>query len=288
VAGFHRHTAREATPDFVLPALRELQAYCAELPLAIAVGAPTFGDGGAKFISHLLIAELGEMAAAVSKQGLTDPEATFFTSGSARAIGVLQGPRCSAVICREVEDNDLLALQLPRGAVDLVFTPSALRQDPDKPRTDPPEYVRDLQRLAGAQGAHIVQTSWPNALNRLDGEVLFRLPAQTCCVVVFALGERGVEWHSQQGQRGGRHHAVRHGHQTPLHHCCGCPQRHRGLPGQAGRAGGGHAKPARARWPLRRARCFCPQRRAGLVHRLGRCGPTPSAAAYRRARRRRG
>lgn len=62
VTGFHRQIAREATPAVVSPALRELQVHGASLSLGIAVGAPTFADDGARFISHLLIDERGETA----------------------------------------------------------------------------------------------------------------------------------------------------------------------------------------------------------------------------------
>ena len=53
---------------------------------------------------------------------------------------------------RLVSDLDLIALELKPGTADVVFVPGALRQDPEKPRTDPPEYVRDIQRLAVATG----------------------------------------------------------------------------------------------------------------------------------------
>lgn len=125
VTGFHRQIAREATPEIVRPAIQNLQAYGAQLALAIAVGAPTFSDDGAKFISHLLIDERGETAAEIRKQGLTDPEATFFARGSSRPIGTLHGLRCSAVICREVEDLELVSSELLPGAVDVIFVPGA-------------------------------------------------------------------------------------------------------------------------------------------------------------------
>lgn len=211
VTGFHRQIAREATPEQVLPAIRELQTHCARLSLGIAVGAPTFGDGAAKYNSHLLIDEQGNTRAIVSKRGLTEPEATFFARGSSRPVAKLQGMSCSAVICREVSDLDLVALELKPGTADIVFVPGALRQDPEKPRTDPPEYVRDIQRLAIATGSYMVQTNWPNALNRPEesveggestvvapsGEIMFRLPRQASGVGVFNLGERQFEWHPQ-------------------------------------------------------------------------------------------
>jgi len=211
VTGFHRRIGDEAVPERVAPALRDLASHTQRLGLGIALGAPTFGDGGAIFNSHLLIDERGQTAAEVRKRGLTDPEATFFARGAARPVGLLHGLRCSAVICREVADLDSVAAELPPGSVDLIFVPGALRQDPEKPRTDPPEYVRDIQRLAQATRAWVVQTNWPNALNRPeesvdggasnvaapDGEVLLRLPAQAAGVGVFDLGARTYEWHPQ-------------------------------------------------------------------------------------------
>jgi predicted amidohydrolase len=211
VTGFHRHIAREATSEVVLPAVRQLQAHGARLSLGIAVGAPTFADSGAKYISHLLIDERGETTAIVPKRGLTDAEATFFARGSSRPIGKMHGLRCSAVICREVEDLELVSAEIPAGAVDLIFVPGALRQDPEKLRADPPEYVRNIQRLAQATRAYVVQTNWPNALNRPgesvegggstvaspDGEVLLRLPGQASGVAIFTLGERHFGWHPQ-------------------------------------------------------------------------------------------
>jgi omega-amidase len=211
ITGFHRQIAREATPEVVSPAIRELQAHGAKLSIGIAVGAPTFRDDGAKHISHLLIDEHGEIAALVPKRGLTDPEATFFTRGASRPIGTIQGLRCSAVICREVEAIELVSAELPPGTVDLIFVPGALRQDPDKPRTNPPEFVRNIQRLAQATKAYVVQTNWPNALNRPEesvegggstvaspeGEVLFRLPGQESGVGIFNLGECHFAWHPQ-------------------------------------------------------------------------------------------
>lgn len=209
VTGFHRQIAREAQPEVVGPAVQALQAQAARLGLGIAVGAPSFAEAGAPFNSHLLINERGHTAAVVSKRGLTDAEATFFARGTSRPVGVLQGLRCSAVICREVGDLALVAAELPPGTVDLIFVPGALRQDPEKPVTDPPEYVRDIQRLAAATRAHVVQTNWPNALNRPEesvdgggscvanpeGELLFRLPGQAPGIAVFTLGAQHFDWY---------------------------------------------------------------------------------------------
>ena len=211
ITGYHRHIGREATPERVLPAIRELQTHCSKLSLGIAVGAPTFGTGTAKYNSHLLVDESGQTRAVVSKRGLTEAEATFFQAGSSRPTARLQGVNCSAVICREVGDLALMAEELKPGTAELIFVPGALRQDPEKPRTDPPQYVRDIQRLAVATGAYVVQTNWPNALNRPEesveggestvaapnGEVMFRLPRESSGLGIFNLGDRHFEWHPQ-------------------------------------------------------------------------------------------
>ena len=211
ITGFHKLIAREATPQVVLPAVQQLQALCAELQIAIAVGAPTFDAEGAVYNAHLLINAHGDIQASVAKHGLTEPEATFFARGHTRPIATMQGLRCSAVICREVEDLALTSAQLPVGSVDVIWLPGALRQDPAKPRTEPPEYVHNAMRLALATQAWVVQTNWPNALNRPeesvdggqsvvvspDGELMFRLPRQASGLGIFNLGERSFDWHPQ-------------------------------------------------------------------------------------------
>jgi predicted amidohydrolase len=208
ITGFHRDIVNLAFPHRIDPAVAQVQALCAELSIAAALGAPTFDGQGGRFISHLLIDEAGVLTATISKEGLTAPEATFFKRGSGRAVGMLQGRRCSVVICREVEDFDCVTAQLPPGAADLVFLPGALRPDPAKPPTDPPEFVLDALRLARALRSTIVQTNWPNALNRPEesvdggqsmvispaGELLFRLPRQACGLGLFTLGERQFDW----------------------------------------------------------------------------------------------
>lgn len=59
--------------------------------------------------------------------------------------------------------------------------------------------------------AHVVQTNWPNALNRPeesvegggstvagpDGQILFRLPGQASGIGIFTLGESRFDWHPQ-------------------------------------------------------------------------------------------
>lgn len=211
VTGFHREIGREARAHLVQPAIEGIQALAARLSLGVAVGAPTFGADGSRFNAHLLIDELGNLAAEVRKRGLTEPEATFFARGTTRPVGTIAGLRCTAVICREVHDLDHVSSELPPGAVDVIFVPGALRQDPEKPRTEPPEHVKAIQRLALATRACVIHTNWPNALNRPEesvdgggslvanssGEVLFRLPMQESGIGMFTLGERAFEWYAQ-------------------------------------------------------------------------------------------
>lgn len=208
LTGFHRGVVELAHPTLVQPALAAVQALCAELQIAAALGAPSFGDDGRRHIAHHLIDAQGRVAATVLKQGLTDPEATFFSRGSQRPVAMLGSLRCSAVICREIEEFESIVAALPAGTVDLIFVPGALRQDPDKPVSDPPPYVNDIRSLALATGAWMVQTNWPNALNRPEesadagqsavispqGRLLFRLPRQCAGVGVFGLGDAEFEW----------------------------------------------------------------------------------------------
>ena len=209
ITGFHREIVALAKPELIAPEVARLQALCAKLKMAVAVGAPTFAGADARYNSHLFINERGELAGEVSKVGLTAPEATFFRPGVLRAVVTMQGQRCTAVICREIEDHAAIGAQLPRGSVDIVLWPGQMRPDPDKPVVDPPEHVQEAQRLAAELNAYLVQTNWPNALNRPeesehtghsaviapDGELLFRLPEQASGLGLFTLGTRSFVWH---------------------------------------------------------------------------------------------
>ncbi len=211
LTGFHREILREARPEVVDPALAAVRQLARELGLAVSLGAPSFGAGGERFITQLLIDEDGDIAAAVHKVGLHVPERAVFTPGQGRPVGRLAGQRCSAVICREVADLDAVARQLPPGGTDLVFVPGALRHDPALPRGDRPAYMADLERLAATLGAWVVQTNWPNALNRPEdsvdggrsivvspaGETVIELPGQAAGLGLFTLGKRVVDWYAE-------------------------------------------------------------------------------------------
>ena len=166
VTGIHRKIGDLAKPELVGPAVEEIRELSARLKMGTALGAPTFDSAGYMYITHHLIDEGGRITAAISKRGLTDPEATFFARGSGRPVGVVQGLKCTAVICREVCDFDQVTEDIPKSSVDLIFVPGSLRQDPDKPPSDPPPYVDDIRALAVATGSYMVKTTWPDALNR--------------------------------------------------------------------------------------------------------------------------
>lgn len=212
VTGFHREIVSLAKPELIAPQIQRLQELCALRSIAVAIGTPTFGDDNSCFNSQVLINEFGEIVSIVSKIGLTAPETAFFNQGVYRPVSILQGVRCTAVICREIEDQAQVCAQLPAGGVDLVFWPGQMRPDPDKPFTDPPIQVVQAQQLAKALGAHVIQANWPNALNRPEesehtghsavvdpsGDLIFCLPKQSSGVAVFTIGENSFEWHSSE------------------------------------------------------------------------------------------
>jgi len=213
VTGFHRRIADWARPERSGPAVDDLRAEAARLGIAAVLGAPTYADDGRRFNSHLFVDRQGALLGSISKSGLTAQEATFFAAGTARPALQLADVRCSAVICREIEDSVVVVPPLQGRGVDLIFWPRQMRPDPDKPVQDPPEHVVQAQALARELSAHVVQTNCPNALNRPeesahtghsariapDGELLFRLPMQGYGVGVFTLGDRHYRWHPVPG-----------------------------------------------------------------------------------------
>lgn len=209
VTGFHRRILEWAQPGVSGPAVDVLCDTAARLGIAVAFGAPTYGPGGERFNSHLFVDAQGRRVGHVAKIGLTAPEATVFTPGRERPVLPWAGLRCSAVICREIEDADAVVPALQGTGVQLLLWPGQMRPDPTQPLQDPPAHVQQAQALARATAAYVLQANWPNALNRPeesrhtghsaciapDGELLFRLPEQGFGVAVFGLGERAYRWH---------------------------------------------------------------------------------------------
>ena len=210
VTGFHRRIVEWAKPEASEPAVSDIRMAAASLGIAAAFGAPTYGEDGARFNSHLFVGADGSLMGKVSKIGLTAPEATFFAPGTERPTVHMNGVKFSAVICREIEDRDQLLPQLTGTGIEVILWPGQMRPDPEKPPQDPPAHVVQAQELARDISAFIVQTNWPNALNRPEeskdtghsvcisptGEILFRLPREGYGVAVFNLGERAYDWHA--------------------------------------------------------------------------------------------
>jgi len=209
VTGFHRRIVEFARPDVSDPAVDEVRAAAAALGIAAAFGAPTYGGDGVRFNSHLFVDSDGAVVGTVTKIGLTEAEATFFTRGIARSTTSVVGIKCSAVICREIEDAAQVLRDLRSSGVQVIFWPGQMRPDPAEPVQEPPKHVLQAQELARQAAAYVVQTNWPNALNRPEesentghsaciaptGELLFRLPRQGHGVGVFNLGDRAFRWH---------------------------------------------------------------------------------------------
>lgn len=221
LTGFHRRIVEWAKPEIVEPAIAEIQAVAASLGIAVVFGAPSFdadvATDGQCLNSHLFIPAAGELVGVVSKVGLTEPEARFFGRGKSRPTIWLDGLKCSAVICREIADHDEVVSSLKNDSPFVLFWPGLMSPDPDLPAQDPPRHVVQAQALASALGSYVVQTNWPNSLNRPEeshgtgcsacisptGELLFRLPEQGLGVAVFDLGARSFDWHglASDGQR---------------------------------------------------------------------------------------
>ncbi|HWH82626.1 MAG TPA: nitrilase-related carbon-nitrogen hydrolase [Burkholderiaceae bacterium] len=209
LTGFHRQIRTEAVAETVDAALAQLQAACRALDIACAVGAPTFGAGGAIYNSCLFIDERGARVGQVDKTGLTVAEATFFHGGRGRPVALLRGLKTSAVMCREIEDLALVRHHLPAGAAELIVWPGLMGRAPDG------EEVVDIEALAQQQArqaqAHVVQSNWPNALNLPDdspfqaalgaskvfspaGDRLLMLPPRASGVGTFDLGATEFAW----------------------------------------------------------------------------------------------
>lgn len=208
VTGFHRQIAAQAKPELVAKWQLAIQAACQRLNIAAAIGAPSFAAGGGIHNSHLLINAQGRLVAAVPKRGLTAPEATFFTHGDTRPVGHLQGHRCSAVICREVEDLDEVCASLRDTPPQILFWPGLMGPEAGAEDEDPPRHVRQAQQVAIRTGAWLVQANWPMSLNYPElgaktgrsvvispaGEIVFTLPQAAVGVAVFTLGEARFDW----------------------------------------------------------------------------------------------
>jgi len=210
ITGFHREIRREAEPDRVAAAWAQVQAAATRHAIAAAVGTPAWvaGETRPRNVLRLVDAQ-GRVLADVPKIGLTPSEATFFAPGIApRPLATLAGWRCSSVLCREVEDADLLAQQLPAGTADLLLWPSLVGHDPVTMAANGwPDYLPLAQAVARRSAAHLVQCNWPMALNNPEarwtgesavidpsGRLLLRLPRDEAGLALFNLGAEHFDW----------------------------------------------------------------------------------------------
>jgi len=212
LTGFHRSIREQGTRAVVEPALRKVQAACRTHAIACALGAPTFHASGTILNSYLHIDAKGAVVSTVHKNGLTPAEQTFFAAGTERPVMKFAGRSCTTVMCREIEDIDVIELQLRSDPVDLIFWPSLVGNPPGTVLPTPEDtsdlgYFKRTAVLAQRLDAFVVQSNWPNALNTPDssylgesrvyapdGEILLMLPRDEAGVGVFILGERGFRW----------------------------------------------------------------------------------------------
>jgi predicted amidohydrolase len=213
LTGFHRQTKTEAEPVRIAGALQRIQALCQERAISCVVGATTFENDSAPLNSHVYIDLRGKIAATVSKIGLTPSEATFFATGLTRPVVSWPGMDCTSVLCREMEDLDVLQTQLPAGKATVIFWPSYIGRNPNDPPGFAHRYRGFAQRLARQSEAYVIQCNWPHALNSSDitymggsavisplGEVLFGLPIDQSGLATFLLGEREYAWSASHVQ----------------------------------------------------------------------------------------
>jgi predicted amidohydrolase len=203
IPGFHRQIREQAKPDLLAARLETVQAACARRGIGAVLGAPTFDAQGQIFNSALFLDASGSLHSTVEKTGLTAPEATFFVQGVERPVVDLFGHRCSAILCREVEDLEPVCAQFAENRPTLLFWPGLMGPEEGTEHLEPPRHVRQAQEMARRLRAHIVQANWPNSLNYPEksstagrsvvvspsGNVEFTLPAAEAGLGIFNLGD---------------------------------------------------------------------------------------------------
>jgi len=207
VTGFHREIRTLSDPGSLDSAFTTLTNACRSAAVAAFVGIPTLCNNR-WFNSYVCIAADGSRLGHIEKNGLTPAEATLFESGSERPVIPLLGSRISAVLCREIEDTELIATQLAGESVDLIFWPGIMRLDPQDTTHKEP-YIDNARRLAVRLNACVVQANWPNSLNypaegaeqgqsiviAPTGQTLLRLPKAESGIGIFSLGSIQYDWY---------------------------------------------------------------------------------------------
>ena len=211
IPGFHRQIRVLAQPKLLAAWLQTVQAACARHDIGAVLGAPTFGAQGEIFNSALFLDAGGNLRSTVEKTGLTAPEATFFVAGTQRPVVELFGHRCSAVLCREVEDLEPVCTQFAGVPPTLLFWPGLMGPEEEAEQLEPPRHVRQAQEMARRLQAYVVQANWPNSLNYPEksstagrsvvvspsGNIELALPMAESGLGIFNLGENSFVWSAQ-------------------------------------------------------------------------------------------
>lgn len=207
LTGFHRNIRDLCIPALIAGAAAKLRTACSQSGVAAVVGLPAFSDGSV-FNAVMFIDAMGVAAGEIRKNGLTAAEATLFAGDTSRPTHSFCGHRCSAVLCREIEDIDAVAAQLDSDPAELIFWPGIMRPDPTGTMLREP-YIEQGHQLARRVRAHVVQANWPNSLNYPAegaeqghsmvigpmGQTLLRLPKAQSGIGIFTLGSNRYDWY---------------------------------------------------------------------------------------------
>ena len=212
LTGYHRRIKEEAIPAIVEPSLRQMKLCAKQLQMTLAIGLPTFlADGGIRN-AYMFIGPQGEELATVEKRGLTEPEATFFVQGSARPVIRLAGLSYSAVMCREIEDIELVCEDFAAERPNVLLWPGLMGPEEGTEHLDPPRHVQQAQEVARRTNSYIVQSNWPMSLNYPelsakagrsvvigpDGCIQAYLPQAKAGFALFTLGSVEYAWHATE------------------------------------------------------------------------------------------
>lgn len=212
LTGYHRRIRQEAVPAMAEPSLRELKACAKQLQMTLAIGLPTFLPDGGIRNAYMFVSPQGEELATVEKRGLTEAEATFFAQGSTRPVVRLGDLNYSAVMCREIEDIDVLCEDFAVERPDVILWPGLMSPEEGTEHLDPPRHVQDAQEVARRTRAYIVQSNWPMSLNAPersamagrsvvigpDGRIQTYLPQAKAGFAIFTLGSSEYVWHPSE------------------------------------------------------------------------------------------
>lgn len=212
VTGYHRRIREEAVPAIVEPSLQRMKLCAKQLRTTLAVGLPTFCPDGGIRNAYMFIGSQGEELATVEKRGLTGPEATFFVPGSARPVVRLAGMSYSAVMCREIEDIDMVCDDFAAERPNVLLWPGLMGPEEGTEHPDPPRHVQQAQEMARRTNSYIEQSNWPMSLNYPeltakagrsvvigpDGCIQAYLPQAKAGFAVLTLGSGDYAWHASE------------------------------------------------------------------------------------------